>query len=91
MKAFDGHHIGKYPQIGPAYWFDRVRAGIVEVGVEWEPTEHFGRRCLEPDEMEAAGFAQDGHGRWGLIAHRDHARQRFLVDPGSAGIPEKKE
>jgi hypothetical protein len=66
ITAFDAHQIGRYPQTGPAYWFDRVRAGWVEAGEEWKPTAHFGRRCLEEDELEADPRFSRGRNGWSL-------------------------
>jgi hypothetical protein len=51
LSAFDGHRTGRH-----TYTF---REGL-ERGTE------DGRRCLDPDELEAMGWHQDGQGRWKL-------------------------
>ena len=73
IRAFDLHRVGKFPQSGPSEWRDRVAAGLVERFDDWRP-EH-GRRCLDEDEMIAAGLERDERGRWRLeLTPEDRAR-----------------
>ena len=39
--------------------FDRHRTGKYDIAAP-----HYGRRCLTPAELETAGFAKNGRGRW---------------------------
>jgi hypothetical protein len=57
--AYDTHRVGKYPQHGPADWLDRIKAGLVDAADEWKPTEHFGQRCLEDEELPRQGPGQE--------------------------------
>jgi hypothetical protein len=49
--------------------FDRHRTGSHE----------HGRRCLEADEMRAAGLELDSRGRWQLLAEAEATRERFAA------------
>jgi hypothetical protein len=53
--------------------FDRHRVGL----------HGDGRRCLAEEELRAAGFIQNGRGRWSLARHVAHARERFSGEPVS--------
>jgi hypothetical protein len=52
--------------------FDEHRVGDHEFtfreGLERIPPSYEGRRCLSPDEIEAAGWKRDRWGRWRLPA-----------------------
>lgn len=74
VSDFDSHRIGKYPQTGPADWLDRIRAGLLDPGEDWRA--ELGRRCLETDELEQAGWYRDRHGRW---SHPRRLRKRVGV------------
>jgi hypothetical protein len=37
-------------------------------GLELEPAREDGRRCMDSDEILAAGMALDGWGRWAIVA-----------------------
>lgn len=51
LSAFDAHRRGTHD-----YTF-------VE-GLRMDPPREDGRRCLDVDELEAAGWRRDRHGRW---------------------------
>jgi hypothetical protein len=51
LSAFDAHRTGKHTHT--------FREGL-------ERGRENGRRCLDPDELEAMGWHQDGQGRWKL-------------------------
>jgi hypothetical protein len=61
--------------------FDRHRVGVYMYthaeGLELEPPREDGRRCLDADEMLAAGLAPDGRGRWSIVADVERARRPF--------------
>jgi hypothetical protein len=82
ISDFDSHRIGKYPQTGPADWLDRVRTGLVDIADDWYP--EFGRRCLDTDEMEQAGWYPDRHGRW---SHPRRLRKRVGVAQNRSEAP----
>jgi hypothetical protein len=69
--------VGKYPQTGPADYFDRRRAGVVNPEDDWRATVEFGRRCLEDDEMEAKGWVKDDLGRWSDRVEIQRTRTSF--------------
>lgn len=52
--------------------FDEHRIGDDEFtfreGLDRDPVRYDGRRCLAPDEMEAAGWKRDRWSRWRLPA-----------------------
>jgi hypothetical protein len=79
LRLFDWHRAGKFPQASPADYADRLRAGIVNPRDNWTP-EH-GRRCLEPDEMQAKGWAKDDRGRWADPDSVQRARDSFQNTP----------
>jgi hypothetical protein len=81
LTAFDGHRTGTN-----AYTFRE--------GLNMEPPREDGRRCLDPDELAAMGWHQDGQGRWklplseaqrqrlaGMRAERQHRRPGRTRDP----------
>jgi len=51
VTAFDKHRVGAH-----AFTFAR--------GLELDPPREDGRRCLDADEMPAAGLELDPRGRW---------------------------
>lgn len=55
VAAFDEHRVGTHD-----YLFAE--------GAKFDPPVWDGRRCLGMDEMEAAGWTRDRHGRWKLPA-----------------------
>jgi hypothetical protein len=61
--------------------FDRHRAGSYEYtfskGLELDPPQEDGRRCLDADEMTDAGMAPDVRGRWTIVADVERARRVF--------------
>jgi hypothetical protein len=63
VAAFDRHRVGRH-----AYDF----AEGLELGFE------DGRRCLDEDEMQAAGMALDRRGRW-TITRDVEAAQKLLI------------
>ena len=69
VRAFDSHRVGRHGFT----LAEGLRRG-----------REVGRRCLVVHELCDVGFAQDGRGRWGLVAHRDGARLRFSVGPDMA-------
>jgi hypothetical protein len=77
LALFDLHRVGKYPQTGPADYFDRRRTGAVNPEDDWRATAEFGRRCLEDDEMEAKGWVKDDRGRWSDPVQIQRARRSF--------------
>jgi hypothetical protein len=64
VKAFDRHRIGRH---------DYTLAD----GFRRDPPVEHGRRCLDVDEIRAAGMELDRRGRWQLVAEADHVRQVF--------------
>ena len=62
--------------------FDRHRTGrhayLYREGLEMDPPRHDGRRCLDGDEMQAAGLMLDRRGRWTIAS--DPARFDGLAD-----------
>jgi len=66
VSAFDTHRVGKYQ-------YDCAE------GLERTPPREDGRRCLDEDEMLAAGLELDGRGRWRLpISESERERLRSL-------------
>jgi hypothetical protein len=61
--------------------FDRHRAGshvyTLAEGLELDPPQENGRRCLDADEMLSAGMAPDVRGRWTITADVERARRGF--------------
>lgn len=51
VASFDAHRIGVHD-----YTFAE--------GLNFDPPRENGRRCLDTDEMESAGFQRDRWGRW---------------------------
>jgi hypothetical protein len=72
-----------YPQAGPGDWLNRVRVGLVEQGLDWEPS--LGRRCLEDDELVAAGMEVDPRGRWRLV--KTDAQRQWVCAEGRLRDP----
>jgi hypothetical protein len=64
LRDFDSHRRGKYPQSGPSEYLDRLRDGLIEPDEHDPRRDDHGRRCLEADELAAAGWVQDRFGRW---------------------------
>jgi len=64
IRAFDRHRVGTH-----SYTFAEGLAQGREDG----------RRCLDPDEMLAAGMAPSARGRWTILAEAERARMRFPV------------
>lgn len=64
VSAFDRHRTGTY-----VYTFAE--------GLELDPPQEDGRRCLDADEMLYAGMAPDARGRWTIFADVERARRRF--------------
>ena len=58
VAAFDRHRIGRH-----AYTHAK--------GLNMRPARDDGRRCLDTDEMTAAGMEIDSRGRWALIGNQD--------------------
>lgn len=86
VKAFDAHRVGRHP-----YSFAE--------GLERDPPVEDGRRCLDVDEIGAAGMELDGRGRWYLVGdaerirrHRQEAVSEVGIRPetasGSSGRPD---
>jgi len=69
VRDFDSHRVGRFPQTGPVDYRDRPAARLED----WRP--ELGRRCLDVEELEVAGWQLDRFGRW---AHprRDRAGSR---------------
>jgi hypothetical protein len=61
--------------------FDRHRIGVHEYtfaeGLEFEPSREDGRRCMDVDEMLAAGMEQDARGRWRIAADAERVALHF--------------
>jgi len=57
--------------------FDRHRVGCHDV--LWSIERKDGRRCLDADEMRAAGMALGARGRWEIAAEAERARERFAA------------
>ena len=57
VSAFDKHRIGKH-----AYTYSE--------GLKFDPPVEDGRRCMDVDEMTAAGMELDARGRWTITADR---------------------
>ena len=51
VPDFDSHRVG-------------VHAYTYHEGLKFDPPVEDGRRCLTLDEMKAAGWTQNSHGRW---------------------------
>jgi hypothetical protein len=68
LRAFDTHRVGSH-------------AYTHREGLAMTPPRGDGRRCITEDELEAAGFAQNSRGRWGLADEMERARQRFTPEP----------
>lgn len=60
--------------------FDRHRIG--DHALDWHEHEH-GRRCMDEEELAAAGMEVDGRGRW-RIEVTDRERERLSALRGSA-------
>jgi hypothetical protein len=71
VAAFDRHRVGVH-----AYTF---RQGLL-----LDPPAEDGRRCLDVDEVRAAGMEPDARGRWCLVAKAEDARSRFSAVTGMA-------
>jgi hypothetical protein len=67
VTAFDRHRVGRH-----AYTF----AEGLELGLE------DGRRCLDEDEMRAAGMALDRLGRWCITRDVEQARKLRIRSEG---------
>jgi hypothetical protein len=61
VTAFDRHRVGKH-----AYTFPQ--------GLDMEPSREDGRRCLDPDELEALGLVLNSLGRWSVARDLEHGR-----------------
>jgi hypothetical protein len=88
--------VGRFPQTGPAEWLDRARAGLCDIEEPWTP-DH-GRRCLDDEEMQAAGLALDGNGRWTRVKtpaqmafFAKQSAARALKAPGEGQVPSSAE
>jgi hypothetical protein len=61
--------------------FDRHRTGVYMYthaqGLELDPPQEDGRRCLDAGEMLEAGMAPDVRGRWSIAADAERARRGF--------------
>ncbi len=68
VSAFDRHRVG-------AYMYTHARAHAR--GLELDPPRDDGRRCLDADEMRAAGMERDSRGRWSIVADVERARRAF--------------
>jgi hypothetical protein len=59
--------------------FDRHRTGVHQYdfaeGLELDPPREDGRRCMDEDEMGAAGMALDRRGRWCITRDVEAARK----------------
>ena len=62
---------------------DRMGAELRALGMDVRRIELLdnegGRRCLDSVEMEAAGMAPGGRGRWEIVAEAERARGRFAA------------
>jgi hypothetical protein len=76
IRAFDSHRVGRH-------------AYLHAEGLKMHPSRDDGRRCLTEDELHAAGFAQNGRGRWGLTDEMERARQRFTPEPRTSEKPRR--
>jgi hypothetical protein len=61
VSAIDAHRVGKH-----AYTFRE--------GLDMEPLREDGRRCLDPDELEAHGLVLNSRGGWSLAGHLERGR-----------------
>ena len=66
MAAFDRHRIGKHEH-------------TVAEGLKMEPPREHGRRCMDVDEMRAAGMELNPKGRWYVEADAERVRERFAT------------
>ena len=64
VKMFDAHRVG-------------VHDYTYSEGVSMEPTREDGRRCLDPTEMKAKGWALDSRGHWCNPEASAAAREAF--------------
>jgi len=62
VSAFDKHRVGKH-----AYLYTE--------GLEMDPPRDDGRRCMDADEMRAAGIERDDRGRWSITADRNRVTE----------------
>jgi hypothetical protein len=63
VELFDRHRVGKH-----AYGFAE--------GLDMDPPREDGRRCLDPSEMESAGWRMNSLGRWSDPARNPASRLR---------------
>ena len=64
LTAFDAHRVGKH-----AYTYLE--------GLALSPPREDGRRCLDEDEMRAAGWRSDKYGRWRMPPPDEEALLRI--------------
>ena len=67
VELFDRHRIGKH-----AYDFGE--------GLDMDPCREDGRRCLDPSEMQDAGWRLDRRGRWVDPARNPSGRLRPMPE-----------
>jgi hypothetical protein len=67
VELFDRHRVGRH-----AYSFAE--------GFELDPPREDGRRCLDPQEMETAGWRLDRRGRWTDPARNPAGRLRPMPE-----------
>jgi hypothetical protein len=70
--------------------FDAHRVGVHEYtyleGLDFDSPREDGRRCLDPSEMRAKGWAQNEKGRWLNPTRSERARRAFeKASPGLGG------
>lgn len=66
LRDFDAHRVGAH-----AYTYSD--------GLEMEPIREDGRRCLEADELNAAGWFCDRHGRWSHPSRRRAQKRGYAL------------
>jgi hypothetical protein len=64
VAAFDRHRIGTHAYTNAE-------------GLKMEPLREDGRRCMEVDEMTAAGMELNSKGRWYDFDAAERVRERF--------------
>jgi hypothetical protein len=79
VTLFDAHRVGRHE-----YTFSE--------GFELDPPREDGRRCLDPDEMFAKGWALNDRSRWVDPVRSERVRERFETPSNpqtvDAGAPE---
>jgi hypothetical protein len=77
LDGFDRHRVGKYPPKGPAEYRGWT--------ADWKP--ELGRRCLDEDELRAAGYAlNQSTGLWYSEHHRARTQRLRAAQPRSLWV-----